>query len=341
MRRPLNTTIRRKKQRKKRLERKPFFPLAQYAEAMPEVSAIDDLEFFVTIARSPSLTAAAREWGVSLSAVSKRLTRLEARLGTQLAQRSTRRLSLTEAGGRYAEGATKLMEQRADLEDSMSTDHSEIHGRIVVHSTMGLGRAHIAPLLGEFARRNPGVQTELTISDRPFNIMGTGIDVAVRVGQSPDSRLKMRRLYTNTRIVCASPGYLARHGVPQTPEDLAQHNCLILKENDNDYALWRFGLGDDQRTVRVTGSLGSNDGDVVVNWCRTGHGLILRSSWHVTPMLASGELVQVLADFPRPPADIHAVYSAAAHQPQRIALLLEDLRTGLTERLDAANVDKT
>jgi DNA-binding transcriptional LysR family regulator len=301
-----------------------------------DLAPIDDLEFFEQIARSQSLTQAARTWGKSVSSVSKRLAALEARLGVQLVRRSTRRLTLTEEGHRYAEGAASLLQQRADLEDGISRHHGELRGRISVHSTLGIGRAHIAPLLGEFAQRHPRLGIDLELSALPLNISGTNFDIAIRVGPLPDSRLTARLLARNRRIVCAAPEYLRGAPEPRSIGDLEHHNCIVLRENSNDYALWRFGTGEDQQYVHVDGSMISDDGEVVTGWCLQGLGLIMRSTWHVDPLIRQGRLVQVLPHIPTPDADILALSPAAPQTPRRISAAVDHLRQGLSARLQVA-----
>ncbi|MFI9503611.1 LysR family transcriptional regulator [Nocardia sp. NPDC052566] len=303
---------------------------------MREIST-DDVLFFGVVAKASSLTEAAREMGTSVSSVSKRLSRIERRLGVSLMTRTTRRLTLTSEGERYAAGSAAIAAELTELEDSLS-EHSELVGRIRVHATVGLGRAHIAPLVAEFCTAHPRVQVELELSPLPLNIAGTTFDVGIRVGALQDSRLTAKRLHPNRRIVCASPEYLRRHGTPAEPKQLHNHNCIVLRENEGDYALWRFGTDSDETAIRVAGNLSSNDGDVITRWCVEGYGLIMRSTWHVAPLLREGALVQVLTDVPTPSADIHALYLATAHVPRRISSLVDHLTEGLARRVHSCGL---
>jgi LysR family transcriptional activator of dmlA len=297
-----------------------------------DLTSIDDLEFFEQISRSQSLTEAARNWGKSVSAVSKRLTALESRLGVPLVRRSTRRLTLTEEGQLYATGALTILQQKTDLEEALSVQHGELKGRITVHSSLGIGRKHIAPLLGEFVRLHPLIQVDLELSPLPLNISGTNFDIAIRVGGLSDSRLKAKLLARNRRIVCAAPSYFDSAPQLQTIRDLERHNCIVLRENNGDYSLWRFGEKGNEY-VDVRGSMISDDGDVVTDWCIQGLGLIMRSTWHVNPMIQQGLLQHVLPDVPTPNADIYALYPATASTPRRIAAAMEHLRQGLAARI--------
>ncbi|WP_040808049.1 LysR family transcriptional regulator [Nocardia concava] len=294
-------------------------------------SPSDDILFFDVVARSASLTEAGRAFGLSVSAVSKRLAQLESRLGVPLVQRTTRRLTLTPEGERYAAGAARLAAQLEELEDSLAGQHADLRGRLHVRSTIGLGRAHIADLVAEFVAVHPAVQVDLELSSVPLNIAGTGFDLDIHVGSLPDSRLTARRLRRNRRIVCAAPEYLRRHPAPRQLSDLEGHNCLVLRENDSDYALWRFDEPD--TALRVTGNLVSNDGDVITRWCLEGRGLIMRSLWQVAPMLRAGTLVQVLPEFPTPSADIYATYTDTPALPRRTRALLDHLVQGLKARI--------
>lgn len=298
-----------------------------------DLPELDDLQFFDQIARSATLTEAARTWGVSTSAVSKRLARLENRLGAQLVNRSTRRLTLTSEGARYATGVTGILAQISDLEESISTEQRTLRGRVAVHSTIGLGRAHIAPLLGTFSTLHPDVDIELDLSHLPLNIAGTSFDIAIRVGQLRDSRLRAHRLYPNRRVLCAAPRYFDGKSRPTSLADLTDHHCIVIRENESDYAIWRFGTDGDEMAVRVHGSMISNDGDIATRWCLEGHGLVMRSLWQVQQYLRQQALELVLPEIPTPAADIFAVYPSVSHPPRRILAALDHLRTGLQERL--------
>ncbi|MFE0021133.1 LysR family transcriptional regulator [Amycolatopsis sp. NPDC059021] len=298
-----------------------------------DLPELDDLQFFDGVARSQTLTQAARRWGVSPSAVSKRLARLERRLGVQLVTRSTRRLDLTGEGERYAAGAARLLPMITDLEEEVGERRHGVRGRVAVHSTIGLGRAHIAPLLGGFRKLHPDIEIDLELSPLPLHVAGTPYDFAVRVGRQRDSALHARLLHPNRRVVCASPDYLRRRDPPRSVHDLPDHDCIVIRENDSDYAIWRFGTGAEEAAIKVPGAMISNDGEIATRWCADGHGLVMRSLWHVAPLLRTGELVQVLPDVPTPDAHIYAVYASARALPRRARLAIDHLATELRPRL--------
>ncbi|MEU6818598.1 LysR family transcriptional regulator [Streptomyces sp. NPDC046860] len=303
------------------------FPLAASAQQ-------GDLYFFHVVASSETLTAASRELGCSLPVVSRRLSALERRLDVRLVQRGARRLTLTSEGALYAARVAAIVEQIRELEETIAGTAGELRGTVVVEATLGLGRAHIAPLLGEFAAAHPGLHVRMQSSALPLR--RREFDVAVHVGAPPDSTLRMRRLARNRRVPCASPSYLAGRGVLGRVEDLADHDCIVLREKESDFALWRFGDEDNPRQVRVHGSLSSNDGDVVTAWALEGRGVIMRSQWHVQPHLDRGELVHVLPHVPTPAADIYALLESDGHVPRRISALIDHLAQRLPERLDGA-----
>ncbi|MEV5407766.1 LysR family transcriptional regulator [Thermopolyspora sp. NPDC052614] len=301
---------------------------------MPE--SVDDLRFFKVVAASETLTAAARGLGCSLPVVSKRLAAMEQRLGVQLVRRGTRRLVLTSEGAVLAKGIDPILADVQRLEEQVSGGSEALRGSLVVESTLGIGRAHIGPLLGEFGARHPDLDVQLTTTPLPVSPHRREFDVAIRVGPIHDSTLRIRRLAENRRVVCASPEYVRRHGAPRTVDELAEHNCILLRENYGDYALWRFGEGPDEFRVRVGGTLSSNDGDIVTGWALEGRGLIMRSTWHVGPMLKDGRLVQVLADVPTPAADVYALHADTEHVPARVTAVLDFLSERLPERLGRA-----
>jgi DNA-binding transcriptional LysR family regulator len=296
-------------------------------------TSMDDLHFFQVVAASETLTAAARELGSSLPAVSKRLKALERRLDARLVHRGTRRLVLTSEGELYASRLETILDQVRELDDLITHRSGDLRGSIVVQATLGLGRAHVAPLLGEFTALHPRLAIQLRTSALPLRPHRREFDMAVHVGTPPDSSLRMRRLAENRRVPCAAPSYVERRGTPEHVEDLAGHDCIVLRENEGDFALWRFGDAGNPRQVRVRGHLSSNDGDIVTDWALQGRGVIMRSEWQIRGYLESGELVRVLPDVPTPPADIYALVSDDHHVPRRISELIDHLAARLPDRI--------
>ncbi|WP_148252905.1 LysR family transcriptional regulator [Aidingimonas lacisalsi] len=297
---------------------------------------LDDLAFFQRLAQHGSLTATARELGLSLSAVSKRLKQLEARLGVELAHRTTRRLTLTAEGELYRERGAAILDDLDDLEEALGNRRAELSGRLRINATFGFGRRHIAPILSAFCAEHPHLDGWLELTNFPLNLSDHGFDVGILVGEPPDSRLVAHRLMVNRRILCASPSYCATMPPLEDPSDLSRHQCLVVRENDSDYATWRFERrhsGHGERTVKVGGRLASNDGEAMTRMAVDGHGILLRSWWDVHDHLRAGRLVEVLAEWQGVRADFHAVYDQRRHVPARIRAFIAYLEDRIAERV--------
>jgi LysR family transcriptional regulator, transcriptional activator for dmlA len=271
-------------------------------------AASSEMTFFSLLARCGSLSAAAREFGVSTPAVSKRLAQLEARLGVRLLARTTRRVSLTPEGELYLDNARRILADIDDVERQLAGAMAAPAGLLRVNTTLGFGRSHIAPLVSQFAKAHAGIQVQLQLTVDPPPLTDDAFDVCVRFGEPPDARVVARKLAPNRRLLCASAAYLERHGIPKSPADLAQHNCIGIRQGDQAYGLWRLTQGRRAEAVKVRGNLSSNDGEIAVNWALAGHGIVMRAEWDIARYLRSGRLVQVLENWKTPPADIHAVY---------------------------------
>lgn len=294
---------------------------------------LDDLAFFQRLAQCGSLTGTARELGVSLSAVSKRLKQIEARLGVELASRTTRRLTLTPEGELYHERGAAILDELGELEGTLNDRQASLTGRLRVNATFGFGRRHIAPLISTFTARHPRLDVLLELTNFPLNLSDHGFDVGIRVGQPPDSRLVARRILRNRRILCAAPSYIASMPPLTAPQDLQAHQCLIVRENDNDYALWRFTRDGREVMVKVGGRLASNDGEVITRLAQDGHGIMLRSWWDVQQHLESGQLVALLPDWQGVSADFYAVYDQRRHLPARLRAFVAHLEEALPGRV--------
>lgn len=286
-----------------------------------------DLGFFTTLASAPSLTAAARELGLSNAAVSKRLQQMEGRLGMALVNRTTRRMALTPEGEVYLEQAKKILGAIDDLESSLWGTQKVPQGLLRVNATLGFGRSHIAPLLSAFARRYPQIDVQLQLSVNPPPSVDDAYDVCFRFGNPPDSRSIARFIAANQRVVVAAPAYLEQHGVPRTPAELARHSCIGIRQGDEAYGLWRFarsGAKDGAfESVKVRGPLTTNDGGIAVAWALDGHGILLRAEWDVQRYLQTGQLVQLLAGYRSPDADIYAIYPQHLKAAARVKALLD------------------
>ena len=298
---------------------------------------LDDLAFFQHLARAGSLTGTARELGLSLSAVSKRLKLLEARLGVELAARTTRRLTLTAEGEHYIARGALILDELDELENSLGEKANQaLSGRLRVNATFGFGRRHIAPLLSRFCAEHPEVEGWLELTNFPLNLSDHGFDIGIRVGEPPESRLIARRMLANRRVLCASPAYIAQAPTLKAPADLLQHACLVIRENDSDFPLWRFEQSDQPtkiQSVKVSGRLASNDGEVITRLALDGHGVMLRSWWDVNEHLASGALVALLPGWQGVRADFYAVYEQRRHVPARLRAFIDYIQREMAGRV--------
>jgi len=287
-----------------------------------------DLGFFVALVAGGSLSAAARELGISAAAVSKRLSQMEARLGVPLVNRTTRRMSLTPDGEVLLEHARRILGDIADLDQLLSASKGQPKGQLRVNATLGFGRLHIAPAISQYVLRYPEVDVQLQLSVKPPALTDDLFDVCIRFGEPGDTRVIAKKLADNRRLLCAAPKYLAAHGTPATPGDLARHNCICIRQGDEAYGTWRLrreGAAAAEETVKVRGNLTTNDGEIAVNWALDGHGILMRAEWDTQRFLESGRLVQVLPHYHTPDADIYAVYPQHQHQSARVRTLVEFL----------------
>ena len=212
-----------------------------------------DLGFFSTLAAAGSLSAAARELGITTPAVSKRLAQMEARIGLSLLNRTTRRMSLTPEGELYLEHARRILGEIEGMQELLGVSRSTPQGLLRVNATLGFGRSHVAPLISRFVRKHPQVEVQLQLSVNPPPLTEDSFDVCIRFGAPPDARVIARRIAPNRRLLCASPAYLARHGTPKVPGDLVRHNCIGIRQGEEAYGVWRLtsGHGRQQRTEAV------------------------------------------------------------------------------------------
>lgn len=271
-----------------------------------------DLGFFSTLAMAGSLSAAARELGISTPAVSKHLALMESRIGVALVNRTTRRMSLTPEGELYLEHARRILGEIDGLQELLGVASSSPKGLLRINATLGFGRTHVSPLISKFVRRHPGVEVQLQLSVNPPPLTDDAYDVCIRFGEPPDSRVVSRRIAPNRRVLCASPAYLARHGTPKVPHDLVRHNCIGIRQGEEAYGVWRLTSGRGRHatteSVKTRGNLATNDGEIAVNWALDGLGILMRAEWDIGRHLRSGRLVQVLPQYATPDADIYAVY---------------------------------
>ena len=277
---------------------------------------------FVSVASRGSLSAAARVEGVTPAIIGRRLDALEERLGAKLLLRTTRRISLTFEGAAFLEDCQRILRELADAEGAVSLGGIRPGGHLKVSAPAGFGRRHVAPLLMDFMTENPEVTVRLELSDRLVDLVEENVDCAIRIGDLADSSLISIRLGEMRRVVVASPDYIARFGVPPAPTFLADHNCLLLRQQRG----WTLRVEDEVRVVKVGGGFECNDGAVLHDWALAGKGLAWRSLWEVGADIKAGRLVTVLDEFAAPPVGIHAVVPQRRHLPLRVRSFIDLLK---------------
>lgn len=287
---------------------------------------VGDLALFLRVLELGSITAAAHSLDLSVAVASQRLKRLEKELGVRLLHRTTRRLHPTPEGLALAERGRVLVEELESLGAGLRETAQDVAGTLRVTASASFGRQYIAPLLPEFLGRHPRLRVSLDLDDRYVDLVGAGFDLAIRIGALADSGLVSRQLVANHRVLCASPDYLERRGVPQVPADLAGHDCILLTGRDGRQDVWTLRQPDGSPvSVRVSGRFESNYGDALREAAVGGLGIALHSTWHVHEDLRLGRLVPVLSGYPLPPRGIHAVMPGRRMVPPRVRAFVDFL----------------
>jgi DNA-binding transcriptional LysR family regulator len=282
---------------------------------------------FSKVVQAGSLSAAARELGVSTAVVSRTLAGLETRLGVRLVNRTTRSLHLTDEGASYYETSQRILAEIDEADAAVTSRRIEPQGVLKVALPASFGHQHIAPLIPRFAQRYPKVELALSLSDRSFNLIEEGFDLAVRIAELKDSSLAARKLAPNRRVVCASPDYLRAHGEPKTPQDLAKHNCLVTTWEHGFAMAWDYKSPVGKRgTVRVSGRYACDNWEVLRDWAVSGLGVALKSTWDVRKQLEEGTLVPLLPGYDfGTDVGIYAVYPHRRHLPAKTRVFIDFL----------------
>ncbi len=235
-----------------------------------------DLRVFNAVVRASSFSRAAEDLGMSAAYVTKRIRLLEASLGTPLFHRTTRRVVVSEAGERVYHWAQRILDDVDHLVEEVGVTRREPRGLLRICSSFGFGRRVVAPALSAFVSRHPAVQVRFEVFDRLVDVAAEGYDLDVRVGDDIAPHVIARKLAANHRLLCAAPSYLAERGAPRKLDDLAAHDCLVIKERDHPFGVWRMRRGEREHTVKVRGPLWANNGKMVVQWAVDGSGIMLR-----------------------------------------------------------------
>lgn len=287
------------------------------------MNLVSDMEIFARVVATGSMSAAGREMGLSPAVVSKRLRRIEDRLGTRLLQRTTRQIALTEAGQGYYERVVAILASIEEAEAYVTRRSAMARGTLRVNAPTSFGRLHIAPHLGRFLADNPDLSVNLDLDDEFVDIVGAGYDVAIRIAELADSSLVARRLAPVHRVLCASHDYIARHGEPASVEDLVENHVSLAAQHQDP---WRLQGPDGIEIVRINGPVRTNSSEVVREALIAGVGIALRSTWDIGPELREGRLKIVLPAY-RASKDVglHAVYPSRRFLPAKVRIFIDFL----------------
>lgn len=279
-----------------------------------------DLELVTAISASGSLSEAARRLRVTTAALSMRLRKLETELGLKLASRDSRRLSLTEDGERLAEEGRRLLQSLEELSDSMIADDQQLQGVLRLAAPFGFGRMRLAPMLARFAKLHPKLKIELDLKETPWPDRNN-CDAVIHIGPISDSSWTAVVLASNERWLCATPSYLQKHGTPGTPDELASHRCICIRENDEHATFWNLHKNSHTASIRIVPAMTTNDGGVARRWAESDLGLVLRSQWDVAESVASGTLARVLPDWQFDAAPILLLIPTRKNRSRKVQML--------------------
>jgi DNA-binding transcriptional LysR family regulator len=283
------------------------------------------LRVFSQVVESGGFSAAAEKLGLSTTAASRHVAELEAHLQTRLLNRTTRRVSLTESGRAFYERAVQLIADLEEAEQEASRAAVVPRGTVKLTTAVNFGVRHVAPAIAAFLAAHPGVRFDVALSDRIVDLVEEGFDLAVRIGAPGSDNVVARKLGETRLLPCASPAYLAAHGAPRVPEDLAHHNCFTY-EYVTPRNVWRFrDAAGAERTVRVSGRLHSNNGDLLAEAAAQGAGIVFEPAFIVGPDVRAGRLVPLLQEFVALPVPIYAVYPSRKHLTAKVRLFVEFL----------------
>lgn len=290
------------------------------------------IQVFVAVVEAQSFAGAARKLGISPPVVTRAIGELEAQLGARLLTRTTRVVRVTEAGARYADDCRRILGELAEADESVRGLHSAPRGRLAVTAPVLFGALHVTPVVTEYLQRYPEVTASCWFLDRVVNLTDEGMDVAVRIGDLPDSSLQAIRVGSVRRVVCAAPAYLAQHGEPQTPQALAEHT-LISASAVTPALQWRFKVDGELRSVPITPRLVTTSNDAAIAAAVGGFGLTRLMSYQVDDLVRRGQLRLVLQPFELAPLPVHLVHREGRHASHKARAFLDLAIERLSARL--------
>ena len=295
------------------------------------MNRLEAMAILVAVVDAGSLSAAARHLGMPLATVSRKVAELESHLHTRLLHRTTRQLSLTEAGSSYVAFCRRVLEEIEEAERAATGEYASPKGELVVTAPVVFGRLHVVPIVAAFLAHYPEIDVSLMLTDRVVHLMDENTDVAVRVGELPDSALVATGVGTVRRVVCASPAYLSAHGVPATPQDLATHECITFEVLASTRA-WVFDAGNAELSVPVRSRLAVNTAEAAIAAAVLGVGVIRVLSYQVADAVRDGALRVLLQDYESAPLPISLVHKGQAPLPLKVRAFLDFVAPRLRQR---------
>ena len=285
----------------------------------------EDLQAFVAVVEAGSFTAAAERLNTAKSAISRRVSALEERLGVQLLRRTTRVLNLTETGSSFYEHSARILADLNEAEAAVQQEHGELRGTLRVALPLSFGVRHMCTPITAFSMLHPKVEFDLDLNDRRIDLIEEGVDVAVRIGRLQDSSYIARRLFDMRSVICASPHYLSVNGEPQTPGELRHHRCLVYS-NLPDPNKWTYLDRDDKKqTIEVKPIMSASSGDFLANAAAHGMGLVIQPTFIASESIRRGNLVPILTDYEWPVTPAYAIYPPTRHLSYRVRAFIDFL----------------
>ena len=289
------------------------------------MNRFEDLQTFVAVVEAGSFTAAAERLDTAKSAVSRRISALEERLGVQLLHRTTRRLNLTDSGRSFYEHSARILADLDEAESALAQEHGELRGKLKIALPLSFGLRHMCKPIAEFNRRHPRVEFDLNFNDRRIDLVEEGIDLALRIGRLRDSSLIAKRLFDVRTVVCGSKQYFAAHGTPRLPEELAEHRCLIYG-NLADPLHWAYTDTSGQKhRVRIKAAMTANSGDFLCAAATHGLGIAMQPTFIAGDAIRRGDLLPVLTDYQWPVSPAWAIYPPTRHLSFRVRKFIDYL----------------
>jgi DNA-binding transcriptional LysR family regulator len=290
---------------------------------------VSELRLLCHLVAAGSLSEAARRWGSSTPAVSRRLAAMEARLGVRLVNRTSRRFTLTEEGALLHERGVKILADISEAEAEACARVASPRGRIRVGAPMEFGRRRIAPLVAEFRDRYPNVGVELVLSDAGLELIEDGFDIVIRYELPHDQNVVAKKLLSSRRVVCASPAYFKQHGKPDKPEDLLGHECIRLVRGRRVFDRWVFRVGGALQEISVSGALSTTSGEVLHEWALAGKGIAFKAVWDVEADIRARRLVECLGQYSCDEFNMFAIFAPGMHVPPRVRVFIDYLEAAL------------